>query len=292
MRPVVTGLVCLAGICVALVAVTAETSPPLAGRCSAAPAGMTCIAGGPFLRGSDDGPPHARPQQTVWIQTFYMDSNEVTYADYKACVKEGKCRRAGPNYGDFNNPLQPITGINWYDAVNYCKVRGKHLPTEAEWEKAARGTDGRMYSWGNEPASCDRMIYMNEKGRSCGVPKAGKHPEKGRPEPVGSRPPGVYGLFDMAGNSWEWVYDWYSKSYSECGADCEGVNPRGPCDGAEKCQRRRRRVVRGGSWYWEAEKATSFYRRSHVADNKPFHHFGFRCAADIKEASKLTQNSI
>jgi formylglycine-generating enzyme required for sulfatase activity len=133
------------------------------------------------------------------------------------------------------------------------------------------------------------MVYKNNKGRSCGVPKAGKNPDKGRPEPVGSKPPGVYGLYDMAGNSWEWVYDWYSKNWEKCGAECAGVDPKGPCGGLENCHKNRRRVVRGGSWYWEAERATTYHRRSHVPDNKPFHHFGFRCAASVKEAARLTR---
>ena len=224
---------------------------------------------------------------TVWVQTFYMDLYEVTYEDYKACVKASKCDRAGPNYSDFNHPRQPITGVSWYDAVKYCQVHGKHLPTEAEWEKAARGTDGRIYPWGNEPATCERAVFKNKKGRSCGVPKRGKRPEKGRPWNVGEMPPGIFGLYDMAGNSWEWVYDWHSKSYEKCGPDCAGVDPKGPCKGALECPRHRRRVVRGGSWYWEAKMATAFYRRAHVPGNDPFHHFGFRCAASVEEASRL-----
>jgi formylglycine-generating enzyme len=275
-------------VCAALISTGAVSdTPPAPIPCAAAPSGMACIPGGPFLRGSNDGPPHARPQQTVWVQTFFMDKNEVTYAEFKACIKAGKCKKAGPNYKDFNNPKQPINGISWYDAVNYCKVQGKHLPTEAQWEKAARGTDGRKYPWGNEEANCDRMVYMNEKGRSCGIPQKSKHPEKGRPEVIGSRPPGIYGLYDMAGNSWEWVYDWYSKNYKICGEDCAGPDPRGPCRGAEKCNVVRRRVVRGGSWYWPAEYATTYYRRSHVPSNSPFHHFGFRCAASVEEAKAL-----
>ena len=256
--------------------------------CEKTPKNMACIAGGPFLRGANDGPPHARPQSTVWLQTFYMDKYEVTYGEYTACVKAGKCRRAGPNYSDFDNPMQPINGINWFDAENYCRIKGKHLPTEAEWEKAARGTDGRRFPWGDGPADCKYMVFKNEKGRSCGVPKAGKHPEKGRPEPVGSKPPNQYGIYDMAGNAYEWVADWYTKSYAKCGDACNGIDPKGPCDGKEKCPNTlHRRVVRGGSWYWGEERATTFYRRSHTPENKPFHHFGFRCAATVGEARKI-----
>ncbi len=250
--------------------------------CKDPPRGMACIPGGPFLRGSDDGPKDTRPSATVWVQTFYMDLFEVTYGDYQACVKSGKCPPAGPNYGDFNRSRQPITGVSWYDAVVYCRAHGKRLPTEAEWEKAARGPDGRTYPWGNEHATCERAVFKDRRGRSCGVPKKGKRPDKGRPLEVGSKPPQIYGLYDMAGNSWEWVFDWYSRSYQQCGTDCLGTDPKGPCKGEESCPGHRRRVVRGGSWYWEAAKMTAFYRRAHVPSNSPFHHFGFRCAAGVQ----------
>jgi sulfatase modifying factor 1 len=275
---------------VSVVAVT-DADPPVA-PCGSAPAGMACVAGGPFVRGSDSGSPDAKPAATVFVQTFYMDLLEVTYGVYKACVRAGNCADAGPNYGDFNRPRQPITGVSWYDAVKFCEVKGKHLPTEAEWEKAARGPDGGTFPWGDEPATCERAVIKDRRGRSCGVPKRGKRPDKGRPFEVGSKPPGVYGLYDMAGNSWEWVYDWYGKSYGTCGDACLGVNPRGPCGGAEKCPGHRRRVVRGGSWYWEARLATGYYRRAHVPGNDPFHHFGFRCAASVEEVGAPPLKSV
>lgn len=258
--------------------------------CEAPPPGMACVPGGPFLRGSDTGPVHARPASQVFVQTFYMDLNEVTTAEYRACMKGGNCPKAGPQYVDYDRPRQPITGVSWYDAVAYCRAQGKHLPTEAEWEKAARGTDGRLYSWGNEPITCARAVYMDKSGRSCGVRKLrGGHPEKGRPLEVGSRPPGLFGLFDMIGNSWEWTFDWHSESWAACGASCQGADPKGPCEGREPCPGHRRRVVRGGSWYWPAEYNTTVYRRPHVPANRPeFHHFGFRCAASPPEAAART----
>ncbi|HOU53449.1 MAG TPA: SUMF1/EgtB/PvdO family nonheme iron enzyme [Myxococcota bacterium] len=260
--------------------------------CQDAPPDMACIPGGPFLRGSDDGPAHARPAAIVFVQTFYMDRHEVTVAEYRACVKARKCPQAGPRYVDFDRPRQPITGVSWYDAVAYCRAQGKHLPTEAEWEKAARGTDGRLYPWGNDPIDCTRAVYMDASGRSCGVRKArGGHPEKGRPLEVGSRPPGIHGLYDMVGNSWEWVADWYSDSYAACGADCQGVDPKGPCQGREPCPGHSRRVVRGGSWYWPAPYNTTIYRRAHIPRNDPeFHHFGFRCAASEEERAALLRS--
>ncbi len=255
--------------------------------CEAAPEGMACIDGGKFIRGSDDGPDNTRPAADIWLQTYYMDLNEVTYSEYKACQKAKKCPKGGPLYNDFSHPQQPINGITWYAAKTYCEVHGKHLPTEAEWEKAARGPDGKLHPWGDEPATCERAVIKDHRGRSCGVKKKKEHPDKGKPFVVGSRPPGVYGLYDMSGNSWEWVADWYSKSYAACGEACLGVDPKGPCDGAETCKGHDEKLVRGGSWYWVARYATAIYRRPHFPQNDPFHHFSFRCAATADEAAAL-----
>lgn len=263
-------------------------APPVT-PCATAPAGMQCVPGGPFIRG-DDTLETARPKGQVWVQTFYMDENEVTVAAYKACVRKGKCRKAGPKYADFSRPKQPINGVSWFDAKNFCAVHGKHLPTEAEWEKAARGTDGRTYPWGNEPADCDRAVIKTKAGRSCGVKKRGSHPEKGRVWVVGKKPAAVHGLYDMAGNSYEWVADWFSPSYAECGEACAGVDPKGPCGGKAPCKGHHQRVVRGGSWYWGPDHARTFYRRRHLPKNDPyFHHFGFRCAASVDEAGALSR---
>ena len=103
----------------------------------------------------------------------------------------------------------------------------------------------------------------------------------------------------MSGNSWEWVADWFSRSYAECGADCEGVDPLGPCarrdepgrpgEVASACPGKTRKIVRGGSWYWDASYATGVWRRPHFPKNQPFHHFGFRCAASPAEAAALAR---
>ena len=257
-------------------------------RCGKVPVGMSCIPGGPFLRGSTRGPVNSRPQASVWLQTFYMDRYEVTVKAYRECVLRKQCARARTRYRDYGRDKQPKVGVSWYDAVQYCQAVGKHLPTEAEWEKAARGTDGRLYPWGDERATCARAVIKDRRGRSCGVQKKkGRHPKKGRTLEVGSRPPALFGLYDMAGNSWEWVADWYASSYAKCGDACRGRNPRGPCDGKAPCPGYRYRIVRGGSWYWPANYATAIYRRPHVPSNRPYHHFGFRCAATIAEATRL-----
>jgi formylglycine-generating enzyme required for sulfatase activity len=232
---------------------------------------MACIPGGEFLRGSDKGPRDERPLAAVFLGPFFMDLREVTNGDYQACVKAPACRKAGPNYKGFSDRAQPITGVSWFDAEAFCRFRGKRLPSEAEWEKAARGTDGRRYPWGDAKATCAMAIIKEGEPNGCG---------RGKVWPVGSRPKAVHGLYDMAGNSWEWVADWYAPSYKACGAACEGRNPRGPCGGAAECAGATLRVVRGGSWYWDASYATTTKRRSHAPANRPFHHFGFRCAKD------------
>lgn len=271
--------------------------------CLKAVQGMSCIPGGTFIRGSSDDPHkncdqssynkkgvvNNNPAAEIWLDSFYMDITEVTSADFKACIKSGKCPKAGPKYVDFSRDTQPVTGISWYDAYNYCKVQGKHLPTEAEWEKAARGVAGDIYPWGNAPATCENAVIMDEKGRSCGTLKKGNGPEKGRVLAVCSRGASRYGLCDMIGNAEEWVADWYTNSYEACGEACLGKNPLGPCDGNDdkKCDKLRYKVVRGGSWYWPAVHATGIHRRSHVPSNDPYHHFGFRCAASQAEMQKL-----
>lgn len=281
-------LLLAASVGLSLLSSSETRADPKSLACQDAPYGMVCIPGGPFLRGRDDGPKNAQPSATVWLQTFYMDKNEVTNADYQVCVDAKACPKSGPQYKDFSRPEQPINGISWYEARTYCEFVGKKLPTEAQWEKAARGTDGRLYPWGKETATCERAVIKDARGRSCGVKKAkGGHPEKGRTWEIGQKPATLHGLFDMAGNSWEWVEDWYSKSYAECGEACLGVDPKGPCDGADTCKGHRLKIVRGGSWYWPGNYATTTYRRHHVPSNRPFHHFGFRCAATAEQAEAL-----
>lgn len=272
--------------------------------------GMACVPAGTFVRGSNaertcpqgevrriaaDQPNH-RPPMTIDMPGYLMDKTEVTYAAYQACVRSGECRRARPSYNDFSRAQQPMVGVKWYDAYAYCAAAGKHLPTEAEWEKAARGPHGELYPWGHESVTCERAVIRDSTGRSCGTPKAAPHPKKGRTLEVGSRAPGRYGLFDMIGNAEEWTADWYTRSWEVCGADCLGFDPRGPCGDQpadRECGKLSRKVVRGGSWYWKKECATSWTRRPHIPKNdKPYHHFGFRCAATLKEAHALVEGNI
>jgi len=179
----------------------------------------------------DEEPPHL-----VYLDAFYMDTYEVTNAAYKACEEAGVCDRPRKTrsstrssyYGDSQYDDYPVIFVDWYQAGAYCRWRGGSLPTEAQWEKAARGTEGHTYPWG-EGIDCSRANYGG-----CG---------DGDTTKVGSYESGLSpnGMYDMAGNVWEWVADWYDSGYY--GTLAEGVrDPTGPGSGEY-------RVMRGGSWY-------------------------------------------
>ena len=255
--------------------------------------GMACIPGGSLIRGTEEEhsceqPENRRyktkfgPHGTVWVQTFYMDKTEVTYEAYQNCVKEKKCDRSKPAYSDFNRPKQPMMGMSWYKAKKFCEAQGKRLPTEAEWERAARGPNSDRTPFGNIEVTCDQAVIKDKSGRSCGVKRKGSTPLTGRVWEVGKKPAGHFGLYDMVGNAEEWVADWYTASIEDCGEECQGINPKGICSGASKCKKSKKKIVKGGSWYWPNTHATGWHRRPHFPINKPYHHFGFRCASSLK----------
>jgi formylglycine-generating enzyme required for sulfatase activity len=239
---------------------------------------MACVSGGSFVRGTDDGPAIERPTAEVFVSTFLMDTHETTNAEYRECVAAGVCRRAAPFPG-YMADAQPAVAMRWEDADAYCRWRGKRLPTEAEWERAASGPDDTRYPWGDAitGAPCERAIVRSSSGRGCGTEVTW---------PVGSRAPGAWGLYDMAGNVWEWVADHHSRCYAgcsrECGDACLGDDPRGLCgDPHAPCpEARGQRTVRGGSWWHEIEDATATLRRGVPGANPNPHRFGFRCARD------------
>ena len=233
---------------------------------------MVWVPAGPFIMGSDIGRPDERPPHEVRLSAFFIDRTEVTVSDYARFLThlgtltgcEGHlCAdvhaenpqsfleetpsgyRALPGYETF-----PITWVSWYGADAYCRAAGKRLPTEAEWEKAARGVDGRAYPWGN--------VYDDTRA-NAGHPRGG-------PTPVGAFPAGAspYGALDMAGNVWEWVADWY--------APYPGSTYTSPFFGKYK-------VVRGGSWNHPIEDARTTARDiAHPA--RRLRVVGFRCARD------------
>ncbi len=274
--------------------IATETIAAGSAECPQAPDGMACVPGGEMTRGvptdshrclqggqPPSGASASVPASTIWIDTFFIDRTEVTNAAYNACIAKKVCPKSRPFYRDFRDPKQPATGMAWSGAAAYCRFVGKRLPTEAEWEKAARGPEGATNPFDEAELSCANAVLEDRRGRSCGVKASGRDPERGRVLAVGSRSAGRYGLFDMAGNAEEWVADWWSRSYQACGGACAGPNPKGPCGGAAICPGHSYKVVRGGSWYWPAEHASGYHRRRHFPANKPpaMHHFGFRCAA-------------
>jgi formylglycine-generating enzyme required for sulfatase activity len=229
--------------------------------------GMVDVPAGTFERGCDanaDCQPYSQPAHEVYLDHFAIDRVEVTVERYAVCVAEGGCSAAG-NDGECTAARAdggelPINCVSWDQAQAYCAWADKRLPTEAEWEKAARGRDGRAFPWGNEPASCELAVMYDAGALGCGA---------GAPLPVGSRPQGAspYGALDMAGNLWEWTADWYRSGYDPALRD----NPPGPEHGEE-------RVVRGGSWddMW-GERAMRITERASNAPATSGRHLGFRC---------------
>jgi formylglycine-generating enzyme required for sulfatase activity len=193
---------------------------------------MILVPEGVFTRGSDSGGFDEKPQQEIYLDAFYVDKYEVTVESYNKFRKNANyVETIVPFFqGDhtiLQTPNFPVVGVSWLDAVIYCKWAGKRLLTEAEWEKAARGTHGLIYPWGNKKLSKRANI-------------AGKGDGFEFMAPVGSFPMGrsVYGVYDMAGNVSEWVADWYDQFYYQT---APLMNP----PGAEKSKNR---VFRGGSW--------------------------------------------
>jgi len=193
---------------------------------------MVRVPGGTFSMGCDSSIPQYpcswnnyhqdEPVRQIWIDSFAIDKYEVTNSEYKRCVDAGKCQppRHTIYYDDPNEALSPVVFDSWWDAQDFCGFEGKRLPTEAEWEKAARGSlDTRLYPWGNEEPTCER-VYHRFFEYKCS--HTYDHPQK-----VGTRPTGAspYGAHDMAGNVFEWVHDRYDVWYYNYGPL---VNPQGP----------------------------------------------------------------
>lgn len=233
-------------------------------ECKNPPIGMVCVPGGPAIIGADPTDKSATPQElsstTVNVGTFYIDKYEVTNEDYDKCVKSKGCKHfkniKNKLYDGYRGPKQPAVPLSWDRANDYCKWAGKRLPTEAEWEKAARGEKGTIYPWGNDPPSCDKANFKGCKETTADV---------------GSYPPGHYGIYDMAGNGFEWVNDWGAECKgncrSACGKDCEGDNPKGPCSGKFPCKGFTMKVLKGGSWWWAPEQMRGSFRRLEKVDS-------------------------
>ncbi len=244
------------------------------------PPGMVCIPGGPFFRGNDHGgKPDERPKMRITVSPFFMDTTEVTNEQYFRCVEAGKCEPPIKHFGLYVKPKQPVVAVSWYQSYDFCHYAGKRLPTEAEWEKAARGPEGDAYPWGNDPPNCKLAVYEEPLGaKGCGT---------GTTQDVGTRGAFRYGLYDMAGNSWEWVNDWKTDCYHgcshECGAACDGPDPQGPCGGGPKyCKGVSEKLLKGGSWYFTGDRMRGAERRGVPPSNRGPHRLGFRCAKSIE----------
>jgi len=208
------------------------------------------------------------PYRWVHLDAYYIDHTEVTVQQYAQCVTQGACSKPSIEYDGCNWDREgaenhPQNCVTWEQASAFCAWAGKRLPTEAEWEKAARGNDGRSYPWGQLPPSCS-LANMDQGGKGCGT---------GYTAPVCSRSPdgdSPYGLCDAAGNVWELTADWYMAPYYQSAPDS---NPQGPTGGAHKS-------VRGGSFVSGDAPLTTHDRYFLVPD---FHqrYLGFRCARTV-----------
>ena len=221
---------------------------------------MVYVPAGTFLMGAagDDGwvGNSEKPQRVVYLDAYWIDKTEVTNAMFERFVEAtGPDAAATWRRTASGKPDHPVVGVNWFDADAYCRWAGRSLPTEAQWEKAARGSDGRKYPWGNEAPTRERCNFDRNEGGTTAV---------GKYSPWGDSP---YGAVDMAGNAWEWVADWYDKYYY---AASPKDNPPGPGSSTS-------RVLRGGSWLNIARFVRSSFRSSSHPDFR-FVSFGFRCA--------------
>ncbi len=286
----------------------ASTSASAALAAKTCPPGMVMITGGEYFMGSDekDALDTERPAHRVKLSPYCMDELEVTVAQYKECSDRGRCRRAGKennwpdikeaqrkiydplcNIGDLEGKAtHPINCVDWDQAREACDARGARLPTEAEWEYGARGSDGRIYPWGDEAPNAK---LLNACGKEC-VAWQKKHRDPdhaalsfmydeddgfANTAPVGSFPMGKsrWGVQDVVGNVWEWVSDHYAE-YDPASAGATATDPKGPASGTD-------RVIRGGAWNGAMPSWVRPSFRFHVAPTARSYGFGFRCAKTL-----------
>ncbi len=228
----------------------AQAAPKRIAGADGAP--MVLVPAGEFIMGSNLGDSDEKPRRRVYLDAFYIDKYELTNERFQAAGM----RPDKDSGSKFNGAKQPVVDVTWRQARDYCAKVGKRLPTEAEWEKAARGTDGRKYPWGAswDP---DKAIWRKNSGLKTHSVDRSYNTHKS-----------PYGAVDMAGNVWEWVQDRYGKDYYR---NAPAKNPKGPSSGSA-------RVLRGGSWY---NKIADSFRAAIRTWTKPENRHistGFRCA--------------
>jgi len=269
----VIGKLCLLLFLLALIA--GCSSKPVCKEGKVEP-GMVFIPAGEFIMGDDEGDDDEKPERTVFLDEFCIDKYEVTNAQYKECVDAGACnppaRLSSPSRLSYHDNPEfdnyPVIWVTWDDAQTYCQWRGKRLPTEAEWEKAARGTDERLWPWGDSEPDASKLNLCDV---NCTYEWKESHLDDGYPDtaPVGSFEAGKspYGVYNMGGNVREWTADWYAPDYY---VDAPDRNPPGPSSGIGM-------VLRGGSWRSNIPVARSTYRLWYSPSVKD-EYIGFRCA--------------
>ena len=259
-------------------------------------AALVLIPAGQFLMGSDpendpdwwgaEGPMHR-----VALDDFWVYQTEVTNAMYQLCAEEKACPKPEYShsatrdeyYGSSTYDQYPVIQVSWVHATSYCRWAGGRLPTEAEWEKSARGTDSRLFPWGNLSPSGE---YLNFCDSNCTASHKDNSYDDGYRDtaPVGSYPHGVspYGVLDVAGNVWEWTRDWFDETYYQISPQ---ENPLGPASGTT-------RVVRGGSWFNPDSGVRTVARASYEPDLY-FESVGFRCVVEANSSliEDLTQGT-
>ena len=213
------------------------------------PVQMVLVRGSQYVMGAEKGFPDEQPKHEVQLEAFYIDIHEVTVGQYQKYLKETGMPDPNFWFPDIGRLDEPVAGICWDEAAAYAAWAGKRLPTEAEWEYAARGgAVGLKFPWGNEPD----LDYANLD--SFGILS------------VASLKPNGYGLYDMIGNLWEWCSDWYDRDYYKNGPT---FNPQGPSEGTHK-------VLRGWAWNNRKELAT-ITRRHKLSPGAQSYFVGFRC---------------
>lgn len=240
-----------------------------------APVEMVLIPAGSFWMGCNEAVDDQcsldeYPYHEVTLSAYYMDKTEVTLTAYEECVTAGSCT-APSTGGDCiwdtsGKGYHPVNCVDWNQSRTYCEWAGKRLPTEAEWEKAARGTDGRKYPWGNETPTCDYAVIADSThAEGCGRATTRDVCSK---SPAGDSP---YGLCDMTGNVWEWVSDWHSYDYYQNGP---ATNPVGPESGTA-------RIMRGGGYFYQDFSILRTSIRGSNVQSGTLFHLGFRCARSL-----------